>query len=48
MLDRADSGILYRECKHIFENLKLIINNKMLWEETNDLTRKYGCEYDKL
>lgn len=42
MLDRADSGILYVECKRIFENLDLIVNDKELWKENNDLTSRKG------
>lgn len=40
MLDRADSGILYKECKHIFQKLELIVFDKKLWEENKDLTSK--------
>ena len=40
MLDRADSGILYKECKRIFEKLELIITDKELWKENKDLTSK--------
>ena len=40
MLDRADSGILYKECKRIFENLALIINDNKLWGVNKDLTSK--------
>ena len=40
MLDRADSGVLYKECKNIFQRLKLIVNDKKLWEENTDLAKK--------
>lgn len=40
MLDRADSGILYKECKRIFQKLELIVRDKKLWEENKDLTSK--------
>lgn len=42
MLDRADSGILYKECKRIFQKLELIVRDKKLWEENKDLTSKQG------
>lgn len=40
MLDRADSGVLYKQCKRIFENLISIVNDRTLWEETNDLSHR--------
>ena len=40
MLDRADSGILYKECKRIFQKLEIIVKDKRLWEENIDLTSK--------
>ncbi len=39
MLDRADSGILYHECKNIFQNLELIVHDQKLWKENKDLTK---------